>query len=153
MKLYHATPLSNLESIREYGLHSRYDGVYLATNPVGAARWVGIGKNEPIAVLEIEVKNLKALHIGQDHHPIMEALYNTRVYVSPKPKHIFTKVYIYEVNGDRGFCVETSVQEGFTARNRKDNPFDLEAEKRYEEAQKIAREYIETIEVFDNIQL
>ena len=142
MKLYHATPISNLESIREYGLHSRYDGVYFGTDRVGAARWVGIGKNEDIAVLEIEVKNIKGLHRGTDHHPIMEAIFGTGVFVSPKPKYVFTKVYLFKLYGNEGMAVHTGELLGFTARNRKDNPFDLEAQKRYEEAQKMAREVL-----------
>ena len=100
MKIYHTTPIKNLESIRENGLHSNYDGIYFSENAMSALKWVSLGKGGQYAVIEIDVKGRKGLKVGTDHAPIMEFLFPGKVWVSKRPRHEISKVMIYDVELD-----------------------------------------------------
>jgi hypothetical protein len=129
MKLYHATSMDNLESIREYGLHSRYDGVYFSENSFSALRWIGLGKpNGHYIICEVEVKRRKGLKMGQDHSPFMEWLCPGKVWVSPKPKYTIEQVMVYEKFGQDCYKLVDRL-DGFTATNQTDSPF----KKRFDE--------------------
>jgi RNA:NAD 2'-phosphotransferase (TPT1/KptA family) len=41
MRVYHATAVSNVESIREKGLLKVWEGVYLTDSEESAQRWIG----------------------------------------------------------------------------------------------------------------
>ena len=127
MKVYHTTPIKNLESIREYGLHSTYDGIYFSENALSALRWVSLGKAGQYAVIEIDIKGRTGLKAGTDHAPIMEFLFPGKVWVSKIPRHEISKVLIYDVeldsSGKSGVIKLVETMEGFVAKNTTDNPF------------------------------
>jgi len=45
MKLYHATFVKNIESIKEKGLLKMWEGVYLTDSKESAIKWMGFFKN------------------------------------------------------------------------------------------------------------
>ena len=126
MKIYHTTPIKNLESIREYCLHSNYDGIYFSENDMSALKWVSLGKGGQYAVIEIDVKGRKGLKVGTDHAPIMEFLFPGKVWVSKTARHEISKVLIYDVkldsSGKAGVIKLVEIMEGFVAKNTTDNP-------------------------------
>ena len=127
MKIYHATPIKNLESIREYGLHSNYDGIYFSENAMSALKWVSLGKGGQYAVIEIDIKGRTGLKPGRDHAPIMEFLFPGNVWVSKRARHEISKVLVYDVeldsSGKAGVIQLEETIEGFVANNTTDNPF------------------------------
>jgi hypothetical protein len=127
MKIYHATPIKNLESIREYGLHSTYDGIYFSENAMSALKWVSLGKGGQYAVIEIDIKGRTGLKPGTDHAPIMEFLFPGKVWVSKRARHEISKVLVYDVeldsSGKAGMIKLKDTIEGFVANNTTDNPF------------------------------
>jgi hypothetical protein len=144
MKIYHATPISNLDNIKKYGLHSRFGGgVFFSENPTSAARWVGLSKPGLYAVLEVQVKNKKGLQPGYDHAPIMEMMFPGKVWVSMKPKYCITKVVIYDVQGNKPWEVEiVDTQSGFTATNKTDDPFEIRDNTDWEKIRKELKNFL-----------
>ena len=140
MKLYHATPIKNLDSIRQYGLHPTYDGIYFSENPMSALKWVSMRGEGQYALVEITTKGRKGLKYGTDHHPVMEMMFPGRVWVSQEPRHEISKVLVYDVklssDGKPGRIMLVDEFCSFSAENKNDNPFrknTISAEQLYEE--------------------
>lgn len=103
MRAFHATSFKNIDSIKDKGIKSRFDGVYLTDSEESALRWMGFRYKamgeDLIAVIEVEV-NEEDLVEGIDHSPIMEKLFGVgRSLVSPKtitPDNIIN-FNVYEV--------------------------------------------------------
>ena len=103
MRAFHATSFKNIDSIKDKGIESRFDGVYLTDSEESALRWMGFRYKamgeDLIAVIEVEV-NEEDLVEGVDHSPIMEKLFGVgRSLVSPKtitPNNIIN-FNVYEV--------------------------------------------------------
>jgi hypothetical protein len=103
MRAFHATSFKNIDSIKDKGIESRFDGVYLTDSEESALRWMGFRYKamgeDLIAVIEVEV-NEEDLVEGIDHSPIMEKLFGVgRSLVSPKtitPNNIIN-FNVYEV--------------------------------------------------------
>jgi hypothetical protein len=103
MRAFHATSFKNIDSIKDKGIESRFDGVYLTDSEESALRWMGFRYKamgeDLIAVIEVEV-NEEDLVEGIDHSPIMEKLFGVgRSLVSPKtitPDNIIN-FNVYEV--------------------------------------------------------
>lgn len=103
MRAFHATSFKNIDSIKDKGIESRFDGVYLTYSEESALRWMGFRYKamgeDLIAVIEVEV-NEEDLVEGIDHSPIMEKLFGVgRSLVSPKtitPDNIIN-FNVYEV--------------------------------------------------------
>jgi len=78
VRLFHATSAKNEESIKEKGLLSMWEGVYLTDSAESAARWMGFrlaAMGEPtMIVVEVEVDS-KTLVEGCDHSPIMVQIF------------------------------------------------------------------------------
>ena len=98
MKLYHATFVKNINSIKEKGLLKMWEGVYLTDSKESAMKWMGfrlkaMGEEE-IAIVEVNISP-KTLVEGMDHSPLMELIFGVgKSLVSPKsisPKKI-TKI-------------------------------------------------------------
>ena len=88
MKVYHATAVSNVESIKEKGLLSVWEGVYLTDSEESAQRWIGFRLkamgHDKMAIVEAEV-NPRSLTEGTDHSPIMELIFGVgKSLLSPK---------------------------------------------------------------------
>ncbi len=88
MKVYHATAVSNVESIKEKGLLSVWEGVYLTDSEESAQRWIGFRLkamgHDKMAIVEAEV-NPRSLIEGTDHSPIMELIFGVgKSLLSPK---------------------------------------------------------------------
>ena len=104
VRLFHATSARNEESIREKGLLSKWEGVYLTDSADSAARWIGFrlaAMGEPLMiVVEVEVDD-KTLVEGCDHSPIMVQLFGVgKSLVSPKtiPPSKIKSIYHYRLN-------------------------------------------------------
>ena len=88
MKLYHATFVKNIASIKEKGLLKMWEGVYLTDSKESAIRWMGfrlkaMGEDE-VAIIEVNI-HLKNLCEGMDHSPLMELIFGVgKSLVSPK---------------------------------------------------------------------
>jgi hypothetical protein len=103
MRAFHATSFKNIDSIKDKGIESRFDGVYLTDSEESALRWMGFRYKamgeDLIAVIEVEV-NEEDLVEGIDHSPIMEKLFGVgKSLVSPKtitPDNIIN-FNVYEV--------------------------------------------------------
>jgi hypothetical protein len=103
MRAFHATSFKNIDSIKDKGIESRFDGVYLTDSEESALRWMGFRYKamgeDLIAVIEVEV-NEEDLVEGIDHSPIMEKLFGVgKSLVSPKtitPNNIIN-FNVYEV--------------------------------------------------------
>lgn len=78
MRVFHATSLKNLDSIKESGLVSRFEGVYFTDSLESACRWIGFrlrAEGESvIAVAEVEMKESE-LEPGTDHSQMMVQLF------------------------------------------------------------------------------
>jgi hypothetical protein len=88
MRVYHATAVSNVESIREKGLLKVWEGVYLTDSEESAQRWIGFRLkamgHDKMAIIEAEV-NPSILIEGTDHSPIMELIFGVgKSLLSPK---------------------------------------------------------------------
>jgi hypothetical protein len=88
VRLFHATSAKHAESIREKGLLSMWEGVYLTDSAESATRWMGFrlaAMGEPqMIVVEVEVEE-KTLVEGCDHSPIMVQIFGVgKSLVSPK---------------------------------------------------------------------
>lgn len=73
-RYYHATPKSNLYSIMEQGIVSRFDGVYCSTSQETAVRWICFTRREAeeIVVLPFDrAEGDERMSIGVDHSPVM----------------------------------------------------------------------------------
>jgi len=73
-RYYHATPKSNLYSIMEQGIVSRFDGVYCSTSEETAVRWICFTRrgDEEIVVLPFDrPEGDERMSIGVDHSPMM----------------------------------------------------------------------------------
>jgi hypothetical protein len=88
MKLYHATLVKNIASIKEKGLLKMWEGVYLTDSKESAIRWMGfrlkaMGEDE-VAIIEVNIP-LKNLDEGMDHSPLMELIFGVgKSLVSPE---------------------------------------------------------------------
>ena len=106
MRLYHATSIENVASIREQGLKVFWEGVYLTDSIDSALRWMGfrmraMGK-ENIAVIEVEVDESK-LEEGTDHSPFMVQFFGvgkSLLSSKPIPKSRIKKVHYYKLGGN-----------------------------------------------------
>ena len=104
VRLFHATSARNEESIREKGLVSKWEGVYLTDTAESAARWIGfrlaaIGEPQMI-VVEVEVEE-KGLAEGCDHSPLMVQIFGVgKSLVSPKtiPPSKIKEIHYYQLN-------------------------------------------------------
>ena len=103
VRLFHATSARNEESIREKGLLSKWEGVYLTDSAESAARWIGFrlaAMGEPLMiVVEVEVEE-KSLVEGADHSPIMVQLFRVgKSLVSPKkiPPSKIKEIHYYQL--------------------------------------------------------
>jgi hypothetical protein len=76
--LYHATSVSNVESINEQGLKQFFEGIYLTDSADSAAKWIGFRLSaqgeDMVAVVEVEVDESN-LSEGMDHSPMMQSLF------------------------------------------------------------------------------
>lgn len=104
IRLYHATSARNAESIREKGLLSKWEGVYLTDSAESAARWIGFrlaAMGEPqMIVVEVEVEE-KGLVEGCDHSPLMVQIVGVgKSLVSPKsiPPSGIKEIHYYQLN-------------------------------------------------------
>lgn len=104
VRLFHATSAKNAESIREKGLLSKWEGVYLTDSAESAARWIGFrlaAMGEPqMIVVEVEVEE-KGLVEGCDHSPVMVQIFGVgKSLVSPKtiPPSKIKEIYYYQLN-------------------------------------------------------
>lgn len=104
VRLFHATSAKNEESIREKGLLSKWEGVYLTDSAESAARWIGFrlaAMGEPLMiVVEVEVEE-KSLVEGTDHNPIMVQLFGVgKSLVSTKtiPPSKIKEIHYYQIN-------------------------------------------------------
>ena len=127
MKLYHATPIKNLDSIRQYGLHPTYDGIYFSENPLSALKWVSMRGAGQYALVEITTKGRKGLKYGRDHHPIMELMFPGKVWVSQEPRQEVSKVLVYDVklssDGKPGRIMLVDEFGSFSAEIKTESPF------------------------------
>jgi hypothetical protein len=106
MRLYHATSIENVASIKEQGLKAFWEGVYLTDSIDSALRWIGfrltaMGKSE-IAVIEVEVDGSK-LEEGTDHSPFMVQFFGVgKSLLSQKsiPKSRVKRVHYYKIGGN-----------------------------------------------------
>jgi len=106
MRLYHATSIENVASIKEQGLKVFWEGVYLTDSIDSALRWMGfrmraMGK-ENIAVIEVEVDESK-LEEGTDHSPFMVQFFGvgkSLLSSKPIPKSRIKKVHYYKLGGN-----------------------------------------------------
>ncbi len=103
VRLFHATSAKNAESIREKGLLSKWEGVYLTDTAESATRWMGFrlaAMGEPLMiVVEVEVEE-KSLVEGCDHSPIMVQLFGVgKSLVSPKsiPPSKIKEIHYYQL--------------------------------------------------------
>lgn len=98
MKLYHATFVRNIDSIRAKGLLQMWEGVYLTDSKESAIRWMGfrlkaMGETQ-IAIVEVNISK-RGLQEGIDHSPLMELIFGVgKSLVSPKsiPPTKITKI-------------------------------------------------------------
>ena len=104
VRLFHATSAKNQESIREKGLVSKWEGVYLTDTAESAARWIGFrlaAVGEPLMiVVEVEVEE-EDLVEGTDHSPLMVKLFGVgKSLVSPKaiPPSSIKDIQYYQLN-------------------------------------------------------
>jgi RNA:NAD 2'-phosphotransferase (TPT1/KptA family) len=104
VRLFHATSARNAESIREKGLLSKWEGVYLTDTAESAARWIGFrlaAMGEPqMIVVEVEVEE-KGLVEGCDHSPLMVQIFGAgKSLVSPKtiPPSKIKEIHYYQLN-------------------------------------------------------
>ena len=103
LKLYHATRVGNVQSIKEKGLIAYWEGVYLTDSIESAIRWMGfrlraIGENE-LAIIEVEVSD-KHLVEGNDHSPFMEQFFGVgKSILSLKsiPRSSIKRVHYYNI--------------------------------------------------------
>ena len=103
MRLYHATRIENVASIKEQGLKAMFEGVYLTDSLDSACRWMGFRLRamgeESLAVIEVEVDETK-LEEGTDHSPFMVQMFGVgKSLVSPKsiPKSRIKKVHYFKI--------------------------------------------------------
>ncbi len=87
IKAFHGTRIANVDSIKEKGLVSKFEGVYLTDSLDSACRWVGMRlmpeDNGQLAVVEVEVEE-DDLEEGVDHSPMMVKLFGVgKSLVSP----------------------------------------------------------------------
>jgi hypothetical protein len=102
-RLFHATSIENVQSIKEKGLISKFDGVYLTDSMESACRWMAfrfkaMGK-DLMAVIEVEVNESKLIE-GSDHSPMMVQLFGVgRSLVSERniPKSRIKKVHYFKI--------------------------------------------------------
>lgn len=104
IRLYHATSAKNAWSIKEKGLLSKWEGVYLTDSAESAIRWMGFrlaAMGEPLMiVVEVEVEE-KSLVEGCDHSPIMVQIFGVgKSLVSPKsiPPSRIKGIEYYKLN-------------------------------------------------------
>lgn len=76
---YHGTSAKNVDSIKQKGLISRFEGVYLTDSADSACRWVGFRlrafEEDPIiAVVAVEMFE-DELEPGMDHSPMMTTIF------------------------------------------------------------------------------
>lgn len=86
MRVFHATALENLKSIKRKGLIRKFDGVYLSDSIEGAARWKALVMHpgQIIVVVEVEIDG-RTLRPGSDHSPVMQSVFGAgRSLVSSK---------------------------------------------------------------------
>jgi len=104
IRLFHATSAKHEQSIREKGLISRWEGVYLTDSADSAARWIGfrlaaMGEARMI-VVEVEVSE-KNLVEGEDHSPLMEKLFGvgkSLLHRRPIPASAIKEIHYYGLN-------------------------------------------------------
>ena len=104
IRLFHATSAKNAESIREKGLLSKWEGVYLTDSAESASRWMGfrlaaMGESLMI-VVEVEVEE-ETLVEGTDHSPLMVQLFGVgKSLVSPEsiPPSKIKDIHYYQLN-------------------------------------------------------
>lgn len=88
MRVFHATSLKNVDSIKESGLQSRFEGVYFTDSLESACRWIGfrlkaVGETV-VAVAEVEMKESE-LQPGTDHSPLMVEIFGVGAsFVGPR---------------------------------------------------------------------
>jgi len=73
-RYYHATPKSNLDSIIEQGIISRFDGVYCSTSEQTALRWICFTRREAEEIMVLPFDRPEGderMSIGADHSPMM----------------------------------------------------------------------------------
>lgn len=76
-RYYHATPKSNLDSIIEQGIVSRFDGVYCSTSEQTALRWICFTRREAEEIMVLPFDRPEGderMSIGVDHSPMMTQL-------------------------------------------------------------------------------
>lgn len=88
MRVFHATSVKNLDSIKESGLQSRFEGVYFTDSLDSACRWIGfrlkaVGERV-IAVAEVEMRESE-LQPGTDHSELMVKIFGVGAsYLGPR---------------------------------------------------------------------
>ena len=104
VRLFHATSAKNAESIKEKGLLSKWEGVYLTDSAESVTRWMGFrlaAMGEPLMiVVEVEVEE-KTLVEGCDHSPMMVQLFGVgKSLVSPKsiPPSKIKEIHYYQLS-------------------------------------------------------
>ena len=68
MKFYHATQVTNVPSILQLGLKSKFEGIYLCEKPEDAAKFLLVRGIKNLAIFEVNIrKNSKSLAESFDH--------------------------------------------------------------------------------------
>jgi len=103
MRAYHATSVSNVDSIEENGLVIKWDYVYLTDSIDSALKWMGFRLKatgeDKVAVIEVEVDESK-LGEGMDHSPMMVTLFGVgKSWVSeePIPASAIKEVHLFKI--------------------------------------------------------
>jgi len=103
MRLFHATAIENVESIKEKGLLSKFEGVYLTDSLDSACRWIGfrleaMGQDQ-LAVIEVDVDE-ETLEEGVDHSPLMVKLFGvgrSLLSIDPIPAEKIKEVHYFKI--------------------------------------------------------
>lgn len=101
--MFHGTFVDNVESIKEKGLESRFEGVYLTSTPDSAARWTGFKamamQQDEIAIICVTVDE-DLLVPGTDHSPLMQQYFgvgDSVVHTEPIPADQILNVLYYTI--------------------------------------------------------
>jgi hypothetical protein len=103
MRLFHATAIENVQSIKEKGLLPKFGEVYLTDSVESACRWMGFRFSamgiDTFAVVEAEVDETKLIE-GTDHSPMMVQLFRVgKSLVSEKriPKSRIKRIHYFKI--------------------------------------------------------
>ena len=101
--MFHGTSIDNVESIKEKGILSKFEGVYLTSSLDSACRWVAfklkaMGQRK-FAVIEVEIEKSK-LEEGCDHSPLMVQLFgvgDSKLSSESIPPENIKEIHLFEI--------------------------------------------------------